>query len=398
MHKRPHSEDRSPRNTNGHGRGHGNGPTTFGNGISAPSHAASRYVVTAKSGCVRRCLMASAVSVDSNEVRVDMDALCANVFRLVVLLFGIVFSVLYFGPGLDVIAGANSGIGIVSGGSSDATGAFQSPPLAWEPFAERPLPSPPPESLIQARSKRWADDEEEVCRFPTFMNADETFYNMEKANYAMEYGDQQRKGHFRYRLQYGRNKHGKELAKDIKANNATGKKSITFLHIGKAGGSSLSCNIRGALKYAYHCPQYSKRSHTVVGFPLAGDVEGEFSKMVNCYVHYDFRMHCFDNPTLALNIRNPIDRLASWYHYEHIENMAVLWRDRIVSCGQQMLFKCYNSFYDLAEYGLAGTRPPPTQLLQVHSNASEDVCRHWAWATAQGTAPASFHNIWNYDW
>lgn len=390
MHKRPHSTsgDRTPLN------GTGRPASSFGNG-NAPSHEPSRYVVTTKSGCVRRWLMSSAISVDSNEVRVDMDALCARVFRLVVLLVGIVGSILYFGPGMDLIIVGGGGIGISS--PSDAPAPLQSP-AAGGIFQERPLPNPPPAELIQRRSKLWEEEEEQSCRFPSFMNQDETFYNMEKGNWAMEYGDQQRKGHFRYRLKYARERHQASLAKDIAAKNATGKKSISFLHIGKAGGSSLSCNIRGALPYAYHCPQYNSRKQAVVGFPLNGDKEGELSKMVNCYVHYDFRVHCFDNPTLMLNIRNPIDRIASWYHYEHIQNMDVLWGDRIKSCGQQMLFKCYNSFSDLAEYGLAGTRPPPTQLLRVERNASEDVCRHWAWAVVQGTAPASFHNTWNYDW
>ena len=395
MHKRPHSlsEDRLPLNgVGGPGSGLGRGPASNG---SAPPHAPSRYVVTTKSGCIRRWLMSSAVSIDSNEVRVDMDSLCARVVRLVVLLVGFVGSILYFGPGLDLIESSGGVTGVFPG--SDAPAAFQGPPAGGF-FQERPLPNPPPDSLIQRRRKLWEDEEEEACRFPSFVNQDETFYNMDQGNYMMEYGDQQRKGHFRYRLKYARERHGDELQKLIEQNNATGMKSISFLHIGKAGGSSLSCNLRGALPFAYHCPSYSGKLETIPGFPLNGDIESEISKMTNCYVHYDFRTHCFDNPTLALNIRNPIDRIASWYHYEHIENMDVLWGDRIKSCGQQMLFKCYNSFYDLAEYGLAGTRPPPTQLLYIKRNATEDVCRHWAWAVVQGSAPASFHNLWNYDW
>lgn len=238
-----------------------------------------------------------------------------------------------------------------------------------------------------------------MCRFPSFMNQDKTHYNMSVDSYVMEYGDHLRKGHFRHRLKNARRRHASSFSAYNRTTNIVGTKSISFLHVGKAGGSSLSCNIRAAIPYVTtHCPHYSPDAKTIVGFPLGG-IEGELSKMVNCYVHYDNWMHCFDNPTLAINIRNPIDRLASWFHYEHIENKKVIWGSQAkTTCGQQMLFKCYNSFSDLAEYGLSGDRPPPTQLLHIKSNSSEEVCRHWAWAVVQGTAPASFHNVWNYDW
>mmetsp|Transcript_7202 Transcript_7202/g.15716 ORF Transcript_7202/g.15716 Transcript_7202/m.15716 type:complete len:564 (-) Transcript_7202:51-1742(-) len=439
IHKRPHSspEDRVPLVGIGDGgsssssssrvpprqqrdppvagtsRSNGNG-LSGGQAAHAPASSsattASRYVITTKSRCLRRMLNSSSVPSEagSGDMRVDLDSFCARIVRLGVLFVGIAFSVVHFGPGFGIggdyyHSGSSSSSlrlksrsGGVSGGRSSISGGGDG--AGSSSTASTPLPNPPPRSLIQARSKRWEDNEEETCRFPTFVNEDETFYDMKKGAYTLEYGDDLRKGHFRYRLKFARGRHSTSLAQYQKKNNATGKKSISFLHIGKAGGSSLVCHMRGALAFGYHCPQYSSNAQTILGFPLDGDKESQISKMVNCYVHYDFRMHCYDNPTLAINVRNPIDRLASWYHYEHLENMQVLWTDRIRSCGQQMLYKCYNSFHDLAQYGLAGIRPPPTDLLRVQYNASEEICRHWAWATVQGTAPASFHNVWNYDW
>eukprot|EP00562_Extubocellulus_spinifer_P018403 CAMPEP_0178588574 /NCGR_PEP_ID=MMETSP0697-20121206/27109_1 /TAXON_ID=265572 /ORGANISM="Extubocellulus spinifer, Strain CCMP396" /LENGTH=446 /DNA_ID=CAMNT_0020224939 /DNA_START=103 /DNA_END=1440 /DNA_ORIENTATION=- len=249
-----------------------------------------------------------------------------------------------------------------------------------------PLPNPPPQTVLDARSKRWEDELDEYCRFPSFVNNDYTYFRIRKGTHMMEYSDDLRKGHFRSVLSDTRVKNGKRLERDQKLHNSTGRKSISFLHLGKAGGSSLVCNIMP--KHSAHCEGGKKRTL----------VPSAISKMTNCYVHYDNDMHCYDNPTLAINIRNPIDRMASWYHYEHLDNLQELWGDSIRTCGQHMLFKCYSSFHDLAEYGLAGTRPPPTQLLRVEYNASEEICRHWAWASIQGTASASHHNVWNYDW
>ena len=200
----------------------------------------------------------------------------------------------------------------------------------------------------------------------------------------MEYSDDLRKGHFRSELSESRRKR-KKLKKLRKIHNETGRKSISFLHVGKAGGSSLICNIMPP-KQLDHCEHGRKI------------VESAISKMTNCYTHHDDDLHCYDNPTVAINVRSPIDRIASWYHYEHPDNTKVIWGDSFRTCGQHMLYKCYSNFNDLAEYGLAGTRPPPTQLLHLEYNASEETCRHWAWASVQGTAAASYHNVWNYDW
>ena len=249
-----------------------------------------------------------------------------------------------------------------------------------------PLPNPPPQTLLDARSKRWEEELDEYCRFPSFVNNDQTYFKMRKGTYVMEYSDDLRKGHFRAVLSGSRKKEGKKMDRLRKVHNEMGRKSISFLHLGKAGGSSLVCNIMP--RKTAHCE--GGRGRKIV--------ESAISKMTNCYTHYDNNLHCYDNPTLAINIRSPIDRMASWYHYEHLDNMKELWGDSIRTCGQHMLFKCYSNFNDLAEYGLAGTRPPPTQLLRLEYNASEEICRHWAWASVQGTASASHHNVWNYDW
>lgn len=156
------------------------------------------------------------------------------------------------------------------------------------------------------------------------------------------------------------------------------KRSITFVHIGKAGGSTVACSIRATRKYiSDHCdnidyddidsydPETAKRPYIP---------ESAISRHVNCYTHWRMHLKCFylqgDNPfqgmrldestaynfgsrlrklsqhhsnndnherhgeksmrkdkeerrkgnDYLINMRSPVDRIASWFVYEHTEN------------------------------------------------------------------------------
>lgn len=251
------------------------------------------------------------------------------------------------------------------------------------------MPQPPPRSLILARTKRWEEAENDYCRLPTFVNEDKTFYNMAEGAWWMEYADDLRKGHFHAMMKSVKKKSAEKLDQRREKALKEGKKSISFLHLGKAGGTSIQCNVREARDYSVHCDKKAP-------FLSNGDKESQLSKLVNCFLHspYEDFFECFHNPTVIITTRNPIDRVASWYHYEHIRNKPT----SDPTCGQAMLYRCYDSFYDLAEFGLGGVRPPPSKVLKIERDLPEEECRHWAWATVQGTAPVKVHNFFNYDW
>ena len=179
-------------------------------------------------------------------------------------------------------------------------------------------------------------------------------------------------------------------------------RSMTFVHVGKAGGSSILCNIREAFKFGkVHCPGYTHENS--LQYAHAEEDDSAISASTNCYVHYDERLYYYDNPTFVVNVRNPIHRLMSWYLYEHRENWDatvdhVLFPNRPKHCGQQMLFACYPTLDSLATIGLAGDRPSEGELLTIGPDLSEYDCRHWAWSGVRGRVPASFHNLWNYEW
>mmetsp|Transcript_36302 Transcript_36302/g.79409 ORF Transcript_36302/g.79409 Transcript_36302/m.79409 type:complete len:513 (-) Transcript_36302:115-1653(-) len=369
------------------------GRPTSGNG-----HHNVGHTYGSKGGCSsvtssRRLIKSDPTKGSSDDkIRADANAsvgkwMCNRMVHIlvpvavIILFFVITFgnSIVFFERGSG---GSSSGINV--GGNADIRAESR-----WSGAFSGQIPNPPPQSIIRARTQRWKEVENDECRFATDVNEDKTYYNMAKGAWWMEYAEDLRRGHFQSMLKSTDKKRAEALKRKRREALEEGKRSISFIHIGKAGGTSIQCNIRQARGYSVHCDKKAP-------FPAIGDKESQVSKLINCYLHspYEDYFECFDNPTLLINIRNPIDRLASSYHYEHIRNKP----KKDPTCGQAMLYRCYDSFYDLAEYGLGGVRPPPTKVLRIEQDLPEEECRHWAWATVQGTAPVKCHNFFNYDW
>ena len=306
--------------------------------------------------------------------------------------------------------------------------------------------------FLTLRNSRFADvraNDPDRCRHPEYYDVDYTYHNLTLGSYAQIWTDEKVKAHFKWKKKRSTTENKKSLAKQkakyltpsgwdakkhrwtaadvivgdnrtwtfvnstdesfkssreaLKALKSKPKpRSITFLHVGKAGGSSVSCNIRASFKYGKrHCPGYEHGNKLKYAYSPRND--SAISKQVHCYVHYNERLYCYDNPSFVVNVRNPIDRLISWYLYEHRENWDVTvdhltYPNRPKHCGQQMLFSGYPTLDSLATIGLAGDRPSDGDMLRIAHNLNEEECRRWAWAAVRGRVPASFHNVWNYEW
>jgi len=306
--------------------------------------------------------------------------------------------------------------------------------------------------FLSLRKSRFADvraNDPERCRHPEYYDVDYTYHNLTEGSYAPIWTDAKVRSHFKWKKKYSVDDNKKSMAKKkakyltpsgwdeekqrwtaanvlIGGNstwtfvNATDKsskpskaalkalkakpkpRSVTFLHVGKAGGSSVSCNIKASFAFGKrHCPGYQHGNKLKYAYGAHND--SAISKQVSCYVHYNERLYCYGNPSFVVNVRNPIDRLLSWYLYEHRENWDVTvdhltYPNRPKHCGQQMLFSCYPTLDSLATVGLAGDRPSDGDMLKIGHDLNEEECRRWAWAAVRGRIPASFHNVWNYEW
>ena len=189
------------------------------------------------------------------------------------------------------------------------------------------------------------------------------------------------------------------------------KRNMTFVHIGKAGGSTITCALGIP---SDHCNEDDARENnvtlansTAVDSTSADDSEeydiGALTHNVICSTHWAWDLKCYfndyiENLAFLVNVRNPLDRMASWFIYEHSENHNVVYDDRDHHCGQLILNSCYRNWEDMITIGLSGPRPHTTQPLRVGWDLTATECSHWAWAAVQGNIPADYHNSFNYDW
>ena len=177
-------------------------------------------------------------------------------------------------------------------------------------------------------------------------------------------------------------------------------RKISYLHVGEAGGTALACSLREARRYGVRrrCGKPARAR-----FKNDDYVESAISRQVTCYSHYNYNGRCLDETqytSFLVNLRNPIERMKSWYLHEHFLNEPITqpeFSKNTLHCGALMLGSCYKSFDDLASIGLL----PPRDLsnrLPIRKDLTPDECAHWAWSAIEGAIPATYHNHFNYEW
>ena len=262
-----------------------------------------------------------------------------------------------------------------------------------------------PEGWTEARSRMFAKLPMSYCRFPKFYYRNGKYHDHDLTNdYAIE-------DHWRARMREkladadgaelkakydGRDPPPKRLAPGTP--NLTRK--ISFLHIGEAGGTALACSLREARRYGVRrrCGKPARAR-----FKNDDYVESALSRQVTCYMHYNYNGKCLDESkytSFLVNVRNPIDRMRSWFLHEHFLNEPVThpeFSKNTLHCGPLMLGSCYKNFDQLASVGLL----PPRDLrskLPIRKDLTPDECAHWAWSAIEGDIPATYHNHFNYEW
>jgi hypothetical protein len=157
-----------------------------------------------------------------------------------------------------------------------------------------------------------------------------------------------------------------------------------FVHVGKAAGSTLSCAL--GYRYAPTCPKESVR-HTKLKLYQH---RGPFA--------HTHKMQCSpDVPTFLVSLRNPIDRIVSWFNYENTNSSFIrpfirnlpqdaqdctrrLWHVNGTGC-----FKTFSEFSESCTWTEAKNPSDP-----------KAGCQQLAWNVSRGDFRCGWHNAFNY--
>mmetsp|Transcript_27123 Transcript_27123/g.55774 ORF Transcript_27123/g.55774 Transcript_27123/m.55774 type:complete len:434 (+) Transcript_27123:74-1375(+) len=147
---------------------------------------------------------------------------------------------------------------------------------------------------------------------------------------------------------------------------------ICFVHVGKAGGSSVGCS----LGFSLHCTNQSQ--------PLPGLLPQRTTRMFHADT-YD----CHDDSAYFLFvIRDPVDRIRSAFLYERPWNEETLKKFHPNEYDRRKAFFIDCSYYYMEDYVQRG--------LTKHGDASEE-CKMKAFTALWGVKHYSCHFFFNYQ-
>ena len=184
---------------------------------------------------------------------------------------------------------------------------------------------------------------------------------------------------------------------DNKTNNK--ESEIAFVHIGKTGGTSISCLIRQAQE------DYKIRRLVCsrVGRPLDGILKSEshISKRVTDAYHTRKDEKYDQFTTYLVTARNPIDRFISWYFYQHPQNGYEEWRENGYLKPSYKVFMCYPQLDQLATIGLQMDKIKIKNFYKNLSNEEQEndaYCKRITNSCISGRDHGSRHMHFNYQW
>lgn len=240
-----------------------------------------------------------------------------------------------------------------------------------------------------------------------------------------------------------------------KYNINTGKEEIPskfcFAHVGKTAGGTISCRLSKSL--AKNCPDdigyqtgfnkstnkdknSSALSNVAMKSSLSRNVVGKIHKQREFKSGCSNAMSSFSNTnnekeaTFLFSIRNPIDRIRSWYHYEYYvgdgneedkkhsnddddenkkENTTSTPVHGIVGNRPHLYEDCFDRFDDLISIGLkvAIEGVVHNSNISNHNEKKEwatengikyHTCAQRAWKAVTGIVGFQYHNVFNYEY
>ena len=174
-----------------------------------------------------------------------------------------------------------------------------------------------------------------------------------------------------------------------------------LIHVGKTADSAVSCEVCGLQdRRELKCSktvQKTKPSALQRAFAGRYHMLGQRKRCENAFARKEFR-------EFIVTLRNPIDRITSWYYYEHPATITSKYRNH---CHLKQLHRWVNStdgcFASLDEF--ARSAMPRNQSgynggeqLTKDSKGNRVVCSDLAYKVASGKTPCPAHNFFNYQY
>ena len=160
-------------------------------------------------------------------------------------------------------------------------------------------------------------------------------------------------------------------------------KKIVFVHLGKTAGTSITCMLDPRIHPSGQCDDDPTIPQAMTNYHPSA-----ISKYVIERVHLQpAPIDRYDN--FLISIRNPVDRIVSWFYYVHPSYPPVKSARHKRGCQDFAIFNCWNTIQSLTEEGL--DRDRRTQFSSGSNN-----CKALAWDAIQGRHKC-WHNYFNFN-
>lgn len=204
------------------------------------------------------------------------------------------------------------------------------------------------------------------------------------------------------------------MAREMATANPAINNTFCFVHVGKAAGSTLSCAL--GYNYAPKCEEFRKLRSTVSNGLMTHSNNQQLVRHHGGHLHMWTRKCQPEDALFLVTLRNPVERLISWYQFEHLRNeeMRQYIHDNPTGPGvlkggacAYRLYRwqgegCFDTFNEFAENCTRQSETWSRKAIQqanlttVKSLLGKSSCQQLAWMTARGVADCAFHNGYNY--
>jgi hypothetical protein len=170
------------------------------------------------------------------------------------------------------------------------------------------------------------------------------------------------------------------------------------VHVGKTAGGTLSCRLGSWL--AKNCKKQTNQRPSVLRHHVLGKIHK--NRDFGC-MKRNGRQRSELPAVWLFTLRHPLDRIVSWFHYEHLHLNHV---SETISNRPALYDDCFDDMNDLAQIGLKQAWEYNTNAETQPERESDPKvspkCAKRAWNAITGKVGYEYHNFYNYryyrDW